>query len=144
MASGLAKGLNLHHGGERQFRVRNATACTLDWILLWLCLHLSDWVLTCCAACSPIRPPRVSPVLFCCVPQFQSFTDRINAIDIDVAHRIREVEVSPSDENDSFFNEALNRWRELVRARTGATLIAYFCITHSLAMLPCHCQVRIQ
>ena len=73
-------------------------------------------MLTCCSPRA--RPPRplFRPHSFICAPQFQSFTDRINAIDIDVAHRIREVEVSPSDENDSFFNEALNRWRELVRA----------------------------
>ena len=45
--------------------------------------------------------------------QWQSFTDRINSIDIDISHKVQLVELAPSQEHGSFFDEALQKWREL-------------------------------
>jgi hypothetical protein len=45
--------------------------------------------------------------------QWQSFTDRINSIDIDISHKVQSVELAPSQEHGSFFDEALQKWREL-------------------------------
>ncbi|KAI9139232.1 armadillo-type protein [Paraphysoderma sedebokerense] len=44
--------------------------------------------------------------------KYRSFNDRIKGINIDVAHRIGEVQEVPEDA-DSFFKQSLDSWREL-------------------------------
>ena len=45
--------------------------------------------------------------------KFQSFTQRIASIKIDVVHRIGETREVPDEEQDTFFRECLAKWSEL-------------------------------
>ena len=45
--------------------------------------------------------------------KFQSFTQRIASIQIDVVHRIGEAREVPDEEQDTFFRESLAKWSEL-------------------------------
>ena len=45
--------------------------------------------------------------------KFQSFTQRVASIKIDVVHRIGEAREVPDEEQDTFFRESLAKWSEL-------------------------------
>lgn len=45
--------------------------------------------------------------------QFQTFSERVAAVDIDVFHRIRGAFSQSPDEVDTFFHETLEKWNVL-------------------------------